>query len=63
MQKYFHDLHYSNVIVYASNGHARNNVGLWQGNTVNVSNNIKGFEYYTIKDKAMAYNADYGFMI
>ena len=63
VQRYFSKLNYSNVTVYASNGKARNNIGNWQVETVSVPSNIKGFDFYAVKDKAMADNADYGFMI
>ncbi|MGL4483964.1 MAG: hypothetical protein ACRCUS_03360 [Anaerovoracaceae bacterium] len=63
VQKYFHESNYPNVIVYASNGRARNNVGNWQVETVAVPDNVKGFDFFVAKDKAMADNADYGFMI
>jgi len=63
IQRYFSELNYTNVIVYASNGIVRNNLGDWQVETVPVSNKIKGFDFYAMKDKAMADNADYGFML
>ncbi len=63
IQQYFHKLSYSNVRVYASQGKARNNVGGWEVETVEVSKKLKGFDYYAEKDKAMAKEADYGFML
>ena len=63
VQKYFSELNYANVIVYASNGKARNNLGNWQIKSIPVSENIKGFDFYAEKDKAMANSADYGFMV
>lgn len=63
IQRYFSLLDYANVTVYASNGKARNNLGNWNVETVPVPSNIRGFDFYAMKDKAMATNADYGFML
>jgi hypothetical protein len=63
VQNYFYLLNYANVIVYASNGNARNNIGKWPVEAVHVPGNIKGFDFYSAKDKAMADSADYGFML
>ncbi len=63
VQKFFSQLGYSNVVVLASNGKVRNNLGSWQVETVTVPNSIRGFDFYAAKDKAMADNADYGFML
>jgi hypothetical protein len=63
IQQYFSDVNYPNVTIYASNGKARNNTGNWQVEAVPVPANVRGFDFYAMKDKAMAANADYGFMI
>lgn len=63
VQQYFFKKEYANVIVYASNGAARNNIGNWNVKVVDVPENIKGFDFYAKKDEAMARNADFGFMI
>lgn len=63
VQKYFSTLNYSNVIVFASEGKARNNVGNWQIEKVDVPQKVKGFDFYATKDKAMAERADYGFIL
>jgi len=63
VQKYFCDLGYKNVVVFASDGRARNNIGSWEIRQIDVPNRVKGFNYYAAKDKAMADDADYGFMI
>ena len=60
VQKFFSKLGYLNVTVYASNGKVRNNLGNWQVETISVPDNIRGFDFYAAKDKAMANNADYG---
>lgn len=63
VQKFFSELGYSNVIVYANNGKVRNNIGHWNIHNVNVPSYIRGFDFYKQKDIAMANEADYGFMI
>lgn len=49
--------------MYASNGKARNNAGGWQVKSISVSKDVSGYAFYAAKDKAMAADADYGFMI
>ena len=63
VQKFFCNLGYGDVVVFASNGRARSNIGRWEIRKVDVPNHTKGFNYYAAKDKAMADEADYGFMI
>lgn len=63
VQKFYSDLGYDNVVVYASNGKARNNIGNWHIQNVSVPSYIRGFDFYKQKDIAMANEADYGFMI
>ena len=63
VQKYYADLHYTKVTVYASNGIARNNIGHWNVKAIDVSPTLTGFDFYKQKDIAMAHDADYGFMI
>lgn len=63
VQKFYSELGYNNVIVYASNGKARNNIGNWNIRSVAVPTYIRGFDFYKQKDIAMANEADYGFMI
>ncbi|QAV27743.1 hypothetical protein SAMN05216169_10832 [Anoxybacillus pushchinoensis] len=63
VQKFLHSVNYRNVKVYATNGRARNNIGQWEVEKVNVEPTKKGFDYYAAKDIEMAKDADYGFMI
>jgi len=63
IQKYFCEVNYEDIMVYATGGKARNNVGKWGVIKVDVAPNIKGFNYYAAKDLEMAKAADYGFMI
>ena len=63
VQKFYSDLGYGNVTVFASGGRARNNVGNWNIRSIPVPCRVRGFDYYRQKDIAMAREADYGFMI
>lgn len=63
IQIYCHAAGYNQVSVFASNGKARNNVGNWAVNKVEVPSNVKGVEFYTAKDLKMIEETDYGFMI
>ncbi len=63
VQAFLYDKRYLNVTVYASNGVTRNNIGHWNVRNIPVDKNTKGFAFYAAKDKRMADDADYGFMI
>jgi len=64
VQKYLLMKNYNNVIVYFVGENARNNAGNWESNKIIPDKDLKkGRELYTVKDKAMAKNADYGLMI
>jgi hypothetical protein len=63
IQAYFSARNYRNVLVFASNGIARNNVGNWPVRTVEADSHIRGFDFYAAKDRMMAHNADYGLMM
>ena len=63
VQKFYSDLGYGNVAVYASNGRARNNVGRWRVTSVPAPATSHGFSFYRQKDIAMANDADCGLMI
>ncbi len=63
VQKYLADRGYGEVLVYCMNASCRNNIGAWP--TVNVTSTSKrrDFQYYSTKDKEMARDAAYGFML
>lgn len=63
VQEFLFAQKYQRVVVYASNGVARNNLGQWPIKDVPVGKDVKGFAFYACKDKQMANDADYGFMI
>ena len=63
LQKYLSDLQYSNVMVFCSGQICRNNVGHWDMRQVAVDEKLRGRAFYTQKDKEMASEADYGFIL
>jgi hypothetical protein len=62
-QKYLADKSYPNVLVYCMKDHCRNNVGNWPTREVAAPRGAKGFDYYSLKDRAMAKAAEYGLML
>lgn len=63
IQRYLVNLSYQNVTVYCSGSSCRNNLGNWAEQHITVPNHIKGRDFYTQKDLAMAKVADYGFIL
>ncbi|HIG21758.1 MAG TPA: hypothetical protein EYG57_09315 [Planctomycetes bacterium] len=63
MQSYFNDRGYRNVQVFCSGDKCRNNVGGWTTKNILVAPHLKGRAFYTEKDKAMAKEADLGFVL
>ena len=62
VQRYLADVGYKNVLIYHVGNSVRNNIGNWQ--TVSVpAQNLTGRALYTLKDKKMASDADFGMMI
>lgn len=62
VQSYFASHKYKAVTVYACNNRARNNIGAWNINSVQV-NGLYGRELYTQKDIAMTNDCDIALMI
>ena len=63
LQQHLADRGYERVVVYAIAGSFRNNVGDWKLCLVNPPKGARGFELYSAKDKQMANDASYGFML
>lgn len=57
------DWHYPNVTIYYVGSKPRNNEGNWPLLKVATPSGLKGFEFYSAKDKQMATEADCGLMI
>jgi len=62
-QLYLKENDYKSVIVYCSGNICRNNIGNW--NSVKIGNDTKNknLDFYMLKDKEMAEQAEYGFMV
>ena len=63
MQCFLAEKDYSNVAIYCSGKICRNNVGSWKTQKIKVDSKLKGRAFYTEKDKAMAAEADFGFVL
>ena len=63
VQNYLANKRYRNVIVFCMQSQCRNNLGDWQSRYVETRRRNNGFEFYAVKDSAMAKEADYGFML
>ncbi len=63
LQTHLSELHYSNVVVYCAGELCRNNIGKWEVRKVSVDPKLTGRAFYTQKDKEMAAEADYGFVL
>jgi len=63
VQSYFAQRRYPNVTVFCMSSHCRNNLGGWQTKPITAPGSLKGFEYYSLKDKAMAQEAKCGLML
>ena len=63
VQRYFADKAYPHVLVHCMKDHCRNNLGNWPTRQVVAPRDAKGFDYYSLKDHAMAEAAEYGLML
>ena len=63
VQRYLADKAYQNVLVHCMESHCRNNVGHWPTRQVSAPRGARGFDYYSLKDDAMAAAAEYGLML
>jgi len=63
MQKYLADKAYQSVIVFYVGDICRNNMGNWRTTVITANRNKKDFNYFSLKDKEMSKQADYGFML
>jgi len=62
VQAYLAERGYRSVTVYCTNADCRNNVGQWPVRSV-AATDQRGFDYYALKDAAMAGDAECGFML
>jgi hypothetical protein len=63
VQRYLANKAYPNVVVHCMGNHCRNNVGQWPTRQVPAPSGARGFDYYSVKDRAMAEAAQYGLML
>lgn len=63
VQHYLAEKSYRNVLVHCMENHCRNNVGAWPTFQVAAPKGARGFDYYSLKDRAMADAAEYGLML
>ncbi|MBD3410580.1 MAG: hypothetical protein GF419_10305 [Ignavibacteriales bacterium] len=63
VQQFIAESGYDNVVVYHVGDRPRNNLGEWRTESVDTDRKTKDYLYYTSKDRRMAEDADYGFMI
>jgi hypothetical protein len=62
VQGYLKSKNYNLVEVFCAGNACRNNVGRWPTRTI-MAGDLKGFDFYAAKDRVMAEEATYGFMI
>ncbi len=63
VQRFFFDRGYGRVNIYCVSDTCRNNIGNWPVKSIKVESSRRDFAYYSAKDRVMAIDADYGFMI
>lgn len=63
VQRHLADANYPKVKVYCSGGRCRNNLGNWPTHNTCVQRETRNFQFYASKDREMARDADFGFMI
>ena len=63
VQQYLFSKSYDQVEVFCSGKACRNNVGRWKTRQIDTDPRERGFRFYAAKDREMAREADYGFMV
>jgi hypothetical protein len=63
LQSYLAEKQYPTVTIFCAQGRCRNNVGGWEERAVPVPEGLTGRDFYTVKDLAMAQEADYGLVL
>jgi probable addiction module antidote protein len=63
VQKYLLESAYRKVTVFCSGGRCRNNLGNWPTRNIQAPKRANGFQFYALKDREMAREADFGLMI
>ena len=63
IQRYLAHKTYRNVVVHCMEHRCRHNIGQWPSRQVAAPRGVKGFDYYSLKDRVMADAAEYGLML
>jgi hypothetical protein len=63
VQRYLAKERYGQVFVFHTSERCRNNLGMWQTRSIPASPDLRGVEFYAVKDSAMTEEADYGLML
>jgi hypothetical protein len=63
VQSFFADRGHSKVTIYCVGSNPRNNIGNWDLRVIEAVRGRRGFEHFAMKDRAMARDADVGFML
>jgi hypothetical protein len=63
MQRQLADWGYQNVLVYFVGSRPRNNEGSWETRNIPTPAGARGFEFYSVKDRAMAESSECGLML
>ena len=63
LQRALADAAYEPVTIFAAGDKCRNNLGAWKIRFIDAGAGLKGRDFYAQKDKAMAKEADYGFIL
>jgi hypothetical protein len=63
VQQYLAEKGYRSVLVHCMEGACRNNLGGWPVREVAAPWGVRGFDFYSLKDRVMADSAEYGLML
>ena len=63
IQQYLFLKKYNDVVVFCSGGQCRNNIGHWKTRHIDADSDLKGRDFYTLKDNELPKDADFGMMI
>lgn len=63
LQNHLADVAYAQVTVFVAGDKCRNNMGGWETRHIEAQAGLRGRDFYAQKDKAMAQEADYGFVL
>lgn len=63
IQSYLAQKSYPNVVVFCTAGECRNNLGSWTIRAIDPPHEVRDFAFFTVKDAAMAREAEVGFLL